>query len=279
MVGCMETITDSRGVRHDFPAPPERVVSLVPSLTETVADLGCGAALAGITKFCRFPEEIAARVPKVGGTKNPDIAAIIRMKPGLVLLNEEENRIEDYEALRAAGLRVFATSPRTFTDGVTLLRQMGRMFGRIVEADRMATEIEERAELYRQAKPGRGIRLFYPVWNRPLMTVNGDTYINDVLEMLGFVNPFASRRDRYPEITEAELEQELPQVILLPDEPFEFNHQHRAEWLMKSQYPASRHFQVHLVDGSYFCWYGSRQLKALGYFEHLVGPPSVRPAE
>lgn len=267
----METVTDAAGVRHVFTGPPRRIVSLVPSLTETVAELAGVETLAGVTKFCRHPVSLPGRIPKVGGTKNPDVRKIIDLEPDIILVNEEENRIEDYEALKDAGLRVLVTSPKTFTEGITLLRQMGRILGRIVEADRIATETETLLEKIRQEQPGRGLRVFYPVWNRPLMTVNGDTFIHDVLTLYGFVNPFADRRDRYPEITEAELEKEMPQVILLPDEPFEFRQEHRAEWLMKSQYPAARRLQVYLVDGSYFCWYGVRQLCALGYLRQIFG--------
>ncbi len=276
MLLLMETVTDAAGVTHEFTQPPRRIVSLVPSLTETVADLGCADRLVGITKFCKHPESVANSVEHIGGTKNPDIARIVQLKPDLVLANDEENRLEDYEALKSAGLRVFVTAPKTFTDGVTLLRQTGRILGKIAEADRIATEIERRLVTIEKEKPGRDLRLFYPVWNHPLMTINGDTFIHDVLTMYGFVNPFAAKRDRYPVVTEEELEKEVPQIILLPDEPFEFRQEHRAEWLMKSQYPASRRMQVYLVDGSYFCWYGSRQLKALDYLDRMFGVPVYR---
>lgn len=266
----METVIDNREVRHDFVDPPRRIVSLVPSLSETVAELAGVDALIGVTRFCKHPAGLRERIATVGGTKDPDIRKIAALQPDLVLVNEEENRMEDYEKLRSAGLPVFATGPRTFTEGLTLLRQIGRILGRVREADAIATAAETRAEKIRAERPGRGLRLFYPVWNRPLMTISGDTYIHDVITLFGFANPFAPKRDRYPEITEAELEKALPQVIVLPDEPYEFRPEHRADWLMKSQYPAARRLQVHLADGSYFCWYGVRQLAALSYIQRLL---------
>ena len=222
-----------------------RVVSLVPSITETL--LGWGVAPVAVTRFCEV-EGIAT----VGGTKNPDVEAIASLRPDLVLMDEEENRAEDAEQLRARGVPVHATRVRSVADALEAMAGLAALVG----ADEPAggpTDIR-RAPMQLSA--------WVPIWRRPWMTVNGDTYGSDLLAASGFENVFAADADRYPTVGLDDVAARGPDVVLAPSEPYRFSERHRAE--LEQVAP------VEFVDGRDLFWWGVRTVGALGRLRALA---------
>jgi ABC-type Fe3+-hydroxamate transport system substrate-binding protein len=183
-----------------------RIVSLCPSLTELVFDLGLGDDLVGRTKFCVHPGDGVGAVEKVGGTKNPKIDRIIELAPDIVLLNEEENRREDAEALQAAGLMCHVSFPHSALDTAEMVRSIAEAVHASVAGERIARDIETRHARVAQAAAARSpVTYAYLIWRDPLMTLNADTFVSALLGDAGGRNVFAARSDRYPTITPDEL--------------------------------------------------------------------------
>src|SRR5262245_27199648 len=177
---------------------PQRVVSLVPSMTESLFDLDLGDRVIGITDFCTRPAEKVARLPKVGGTKNPDIEKIIALRPDLVLMNREENRQADAEALQAAGVPIWVTAPNTVREALNSLWTIMDVFEHAVMSARVRL-IEISYESTRQYMTAQGVkRAFVPIWRDPWMTFNRHTFIFDLLYSCGAENVFADRERLYP---------------------------------------------------------------------------------
>ncbi|HTO09039.1 MAG TPA: helical backbone metal receptor [Myxococcota bacterium] len=259
---------DALGREFEFAAPPQRIVSLVPSWSETLFALGAGDSLVGVTEYCVHPAEGVAKLAKVGGTKNPAAGAIAALRPDLVLANKEENRQRDVERLEAAGLRVFVTYARTVREAVAELRALGRIAAREAAAEAIAAEVEARlAALARPAGAHRP-RAAALVWRDPLMAVGGDTFADDLVRCAGAENPFAAAQGRYPRITRAELEAAAPDVLLLPTEPYRFEERDRLEFLSLAC-PAARSGRVHVVEGELLSWYGPRMARALDTLARL----------
>ncbi len=231
--------------------PSLRIVSLVPSLTELVFSLGHGDALVGRTRFCTEPGGQVDSVAIVGGTKNPHIDGLIALAPNLVLANKEENRREDIDALRAAGLNVLVTDPNTVPQAVAMIREIGSLIEAGATAELLASEIE--AALAERA-PAPPIRVFAAVWWNPLMGLASESYGHDLLERAGAANVLAAMT-RYPELSLAELASLRPQLILLPDEPFPFSSRHAPAFEAIAP--------VRLLDGKLLWWYGPRIPHAL----------------
>lgn len=236
-------------------SPPRRVVSLVPSLTETLFALGVGDRLVGVTRYCAEPAAAVAALPKVGGTKNPDLERIAALAPDLVLVNSEENRPEHIAALRER-CAVHESMPRTVVEAAGVVRDLGALFGRQDEAAAVTLEIE--AQILRGEVVGFGrapVRVFLPIWLRPWMAVNRDTYVHDVLTRAGAVNVTADRAERYPELRPDEVQDLAVELVLLPSEPYAFTGKHRDALL--AERPFGRDVAVVLVDGRDYCWHGA----------------------
>jgi iron complex transport system substrate-binding protein len=245
-----------------------RLVSLCPSLTELVFDLGRGADLVGITEYCVHPKAGVAGIQKVGGTKTPDVPLIVALEPDLVLLNEEENRKQDADALTAAGVRCHASFPRNVLDTAQMVRSIGAALSRPEAAERIALDIEERSARVRQAaRERKPVRFAYLIWRKPYMSVNGDTFASELLVQAGGANVFAARHERYPEITLDELVQGAPDVVLLCTEPFPFQEKHIDE-LSRASGLARSKFQI--ADGEYLSWHGSRTPDGIDYAERMI---------
>ncbi len=245
-----------------------RIVSLCPSLTELVFDLGLGESLVGITRYCVHPAAGVAAVEKVGGTKDPDVARIVALAPDLVLMNREENRVEDGRALEAAGLRCHASLPRTIPETAAMVRSIGAALARPEAAERIAGEIEVRAERVRAAAAGRPpVRFAYLVWRKPWMAVNADTFAHALLALAGGVNVFADRPERYPEIEAGELAAADPALVLLGTEPFPFGDRHAAELAALT---GLEHDRFRIADGEYLSWHGSRTPDGIDYAARLL---------
>lgn len=245
-----------------------RIVSLCPSLTELVFDLGRGSDLVGITEFCVHPADGVAGVEKVGGTKTPNVARIVELAPDVVLLNEEENRREDADALVAAGLDVHVSMPRTCAETAAMVRSIGARLARVAEAEAIAREIELRSERVRgAARSASPVTFAYLIWRKPWMTTNADTFASALLSQAGGRNVFASERVRYPEIDLASLTRADPDLVLLCTEPFPFQDKHADELALATGFERERFV---IADGEYLAWHGSRTPAGIDYAEALI---------
>jgi ABC-type Fe3+-hydroxamate transport system substrate-binding protein len=251
-----------------------RIVSLCPSLTELVYDLGRGDALVGRTKFCRHPADRVGAVEKVGGTKDPKVARIVALAPDLVLLNEEENRREDAEALAAAGIPLHVSFPRDAQDTAEMVRSIGDAVDAPDAAARIAADIEARSARVRAAAAARAARgepaprWSYLIWRRPWMAVSGDTFVHALLAQAGGVNVFADLPTRYPSVEPGALAAAAPDLVLLSSEPFPFAEQHADELAAETGLPRER---FRLVDGELLSWHGSRTPEGVDYAARVLG--------
>ena len=262
-------VKDARGRKHQFAAPPQRVVSLIPSYTELLFELGLEERVVGVTDFCVHPEEGVRRKTRVGGTKNPAVSRIRELEPELVIANKEENRRRDVERLEEAGIPVFVTYARTVKGALAEMRTLGKILGCADAAQTLAHEIEAVLEAVRARRPKPRPRVVALIWKTPYMAVSGDTFAHDMLVQSGGRNPFRQAERRYPRIDEEELLRARPDVILLPTEPYAFGEKDRLE-LLGLDCPASKAGRVHVVEGELLSWYGPRMARALRVFAELL---------
>lgn len=245
-----------------------RIVSVCPSLTELVFALDAGDELVGITTWCVHPADGVAKVEKIGGTKDPDVARIVALEPDLVLLNEEENRRADAEALEAAGLRCLSTFPRTVAGTAEMVRTIGRAIARAEGGEEIARDIERRAARIRAASLDLPpVRFAYLIWRKPWMAAGADTYVDALLTEAGGVNVFGSTGQRYPEVTASDLARLDPEVVLLSTEPFPFRNEHARELAEVTGLPRERFL---IVDGEALSWHGSKTPEGLDTAERCL---------
>ena len=232
-----------------------RVVSLVPSLTESVASSANGL-LVGATDWCTHPARLD--VVRIGGTKSPDVAAIVALAPDLVLANEEENREPDIAALRAAGVAVWVTTPRTLAEAFVSLRRMLAACG-LGPADARWLDDARRAwsNTYDDSPPWA--TAVVPIWRRPWMVVGSCTFAGDVLRRLGVANRYGDHAERYPRIAIDELNASGADLVVLPDEPYAFSAEDGPE--------AFAGVPAVLVSGRHLTWYGPSLLEARDVLE------------
>jgi iron complex transport system substrate-binding protein len=288
-----------------FQTPPKRVVSLVPSMTESLLDLEAGKYLVGITDYCRVPRDMEGKVVRVGGTKYPQVDTVIGLEPELVIANREENGKEAVQALEEAGLVVWLSFPCTVVEVLDILWQLVRLFRVEARGSLKVKTIEGALEWTTQAAYShQGLRVFCPIWQDEAadvglwwMTFNHDTYAHDLLLRCGGLNIFADRvrrypleadigstraedpgeRDtRYPRVTPSEVRRLMPEIVLLPSEPYMFGEDDRAHVMqLLEDTPAVQQGRVHLVDGSLITWHGTRLAKALAELPAFMQPLST----
>ncbi|MBK9385458.1 MAG: ABC transporter substrate-binding protein [Planctomycetes bacterium] len=248
---------------------PERVISLCPSVTETLFSLGLERRIVGRTRWCVEPAERVAAVPTVGGTKNPDLDALCALAPELVLLNEEENRREDAESLEARGLRTRSHFPRDVEGARAMVEDLGALLGCEAASARLAAEIDAELRATREAAarlPRRQVA--YLIWRRPWMAIGGGTYIGALLAEAGLDNVLgAESAVRYPEVDLRALVASGAEALLLSSEPYPFAAKHLAEAAEQSGLPPERLF---LVDGQALSWYGARTPRGLRAARELM---------
>ena len=249
---------DALGRPVGLASPPRRIVSLVPSLTELLADLGLDDEVVGLTRFCVHPDGWKRRKAIVGGTKTVDPARVAALQPDLVLAAKEENVQEQVDALAAPA---FVTDVATVADAVAMIRRVGALVDRAGAADELADAVEGG---FAALAPPRRLRAAYLIWREPWMTVGGDTFISDVMAHAGFDNVYGDA-GRYPSVTPDELRARQPDVVLLSSEPYPFRSAHLAE--VRALVPDAR---VELVDGEPFSWYGSRMRAAPAYLRTVT---------
>ncbi|MGY5849831.1 ABC transporter substrate-binding protein [Salegentibacter sp. F14] len=239
---------------------PKRVVSLVPSQTELLIDMGLEDNLVGVTKFCVHPEALRSVKKVVGGTKQVDIEKVKNLKPDLILCNKEENTAEMVEALGKIA-PVHVSDIVKVGDAFEMMLQYGRIFGREAFARTMVKSIERKISVLQDINKGNPARkVAYVIWKKPLMVAGRDTFINTLLHLNNFENVY--QEDRYPKTSLEELKAKKPDIILLSSEPYPFSEKHMGFFEGVGT-------EIVLVDGEYFSWYGSRLLEAMDYFKSL----------
>jgi len=256
----MPLFTDHIGQNIELPQKPRRIVSLVPSQTELLFDLGLEEETVGITKFCVRPASWFREKKRVGGPKSVNIEAVRALQPELVLANKEENIREEIMAI-AAFCPVWTSDISTLEQAIDMINTVGEM----TQTREKAVDIIDRIRegfggLDKYARP---LRTTYFIWQEPYMVAGGDTFINDMMQYCGMENIFQNQT-RYPITTPEELQQLGCDCILLSSEPFPFKASHQAA--LQELLPG---IKVLLADGEMFSWYGSRLLEAPRYFSSI----------
>ncbi len=256
----MPVFKDQTGRKIPLNKTPGRIISLVPSQTELLYDLGLHNEVIGITKFCVHPEEWFRTKSRVGGTKQLNIEKIWRLQPELIIANKEENVKEQIEELEKH-FPVWISDVRNLQDAFEMINRIGEL---VTKKETAETLIEQIKTNFSQLQiSNRKPQTCYLIWRNPYMSVGGDTFINSMMEAAGFENIFKEQH-RYPEMRIEELRILNTELLLLSSEPFPFKQKHVEE--LQPQLP---HTKIILVDGQMFSWYGSRLLKAPGYFKEL----------
>jgi len=256
----MPLYTDQLNHIVQVAGPPRRIVSLVPSQTELLYDLGLGDRIAGVTKFCVHPREMHFSKTRIGGTKSIKMDIVHQLQPDLIIANKEENEKEQVEELRRH-YPVWTSDINNLDDAYQMMAAIGDITGTAPEAAQITGTIQYGFAQLQPVQPPR--RTAYLIWQKPFMTIGGDTFINDMLQRCGFINIFAGRT-RYPEISAEDLQAAQCELLLLSSEPFPFKEKHIQEW--EQALPGTK---VLLADGEMFSWYGSRLLLAPEYFRQL----------
>ena len=238
------------------PSPPRRVVSLVPSITETLFELGAGDAVVGITDFCIFPEGL--KRPRVGGTKNPRLDEIRTLAPDLVHMNFEENLRRHADAIETFA-PLFVTEPKSVADVVALIGTLGALHGREARAAELGDAIEQECSTL----PRTAFTFACPIWKAPWMWCGGDTYVSNLVAAAGGTNVLADHL-RYPALALADVLALVPDVIFLPDEPYVFSSEDRAELEGVAQRV------IGPFAGHFFTWHGSRTLEGLRFLRDAL---------
>ena len=257
----IRTVKDQLGDVITVPDFPIRIVSLVPSQTELLYDLGLGERVVGITKFCIHPQEWFETKTRVGGTKQVKLDVVKTLAPDLIIGNKEENTKEDIEALRSIA-PVWMSDIETLGDALRMIAEVGELTQTQYKAHKIAQSIGDAFDSFQSSLTDKSV--LYLIWKKPYMGVAEGTFIHDLLtKVLGFKNVL-SPQSRYP-ICDLNDLKEQPDYVFLSSEPFPFSETHIAE--IAELFPSSK---IRLVDGEYFSWYGSRLLGTVDYFKRLI---------
>ncbi|KAF9659947.1 helical backbone metal receptor [Tenacibaculum sp. ZH5_bin.1] len=241
----------------------KRIISLVPSQTELLVDLGLEDNILGITKFCVHPTYLTKTKTIVGGTKNIKIDKIKELQPDIILCNREENTKEIVEACQQVAF-THVSDIFTLTDSIELISLYGSFFEKQIEAKKITNKLESKIidfKKFIENKKSRKVAYF--IWRNPWMVAASNTFINHLLELNKFENVYANEK-RYPEVNIKNINKKKPELILLSSEPFPFKEKHILEIIEHTN-----NLTPILVDGEYFSWHGSRLLKAFDYFKEL----------
>ncbi|WP_298816519.1 helical backbone metal receptor [Chloroflexus sp.] len=260
----MTQVRDALGRIIELAAPPQRIVSLVPSMTEWLFSVGAGERVIGVTRFCIEPAAAIAHLPRLGGTKNPDRAAIIALRPDLVIAEQEENRERDVQALIEAGINVYVTAIRSVADVVTQLTALAAILDVSAAATPMMAEL--RAALI--DPPAPNWRVLALIWRDPWMAIGQATYAGDLLRLSGGINVAERLPGRYPRATLAEFLALEPELILLPSEPYPFSERDLPVFAAVDQ-----RCRIEFCDGMALTWPGPRSSAALTMFRQLLQQP------
>ncbi|QHS58996.1 ABC transporter substrate-binding protein [Chitinophaga agri] len=259
----MKQYKDQLGREVVIPFPPRRIISVVPSQTELLFDLGLEAEVIGITKFCVHPEQWFRMKQRIGGTKQLQLEQILQLQPDLVIANKEENTAADIQYLMKH-VPVWVSDIKNLNDALDMINCIGEITGTLQRAHEITHSISIKfSELLNQIKGTQKRPSAYFIWREPWMVAGGDTFINHLMGCCGLENVFAGT-PRYPVVDIADLPATKCQLILLSSEPYPFKEQHITE--LSAVLPEAH---ILLVDGEMFSWYGSRLDKAADYLYRL----------
>ena len=258
----MITVTDQTGERVSLPRVPRRIVSLVPSQTELLYDLGLDEEVVGITKFCVHPESWFRTKTRIGGTKKVEVGRLNALGPDLVIANKEENTQEDVEAIRAF-CPVWTSDVGTVDDALSMIRDISSLCGLEVEGGRLENEIRQSLV----SITALNLKAAYLIWKDPYMTAGGDTFIHHMMEAAGIENVF-KEKSRYREVSIEEIRASGAEMVLLSSEPYPFKIKDITE--LSKLLPKQK---LVIVDGEMFSWYGSRMRHFAGYIRELTPKP------
>ncbi|WP_010095597.1 ABC transporter substrate-binding protein [Ornithinibacillus scapharcae] len=257
----MLTIQDHLDRTITLSHPPKRIISLVPAITETMYHLGLENEIIGRTRFCIHPQDKVSKAMNIGGTKEIKLDRILELKPDLIIAEKEENTREIVETLEQH-YPVFVFEVKKITDVYRMIYDVGQLTSREEKSLNLVQEIKVAFQTLPNVNSKRAA---YVIWKKPYMVVGGDTYIQSLLENIGFINPFILSEGRYPVVTEEDLLEANLDYILLATEPYPFRDQHLEEF--QEMLP---NVKPKIVDGEMF-WYGARMLKAADYFRRVFG--------
>ncbi len=257
----MITSIDQLGKSISLASYPTRIISLVPSQTELLYDLGLNEEVIGITKFCTYPAAWHHVKEKIGGTKNLNIKKISDLNPDLVIANKEENQRDQIESIEAF-CPVWTSDVQTIPDAISMIGSLAALTDRSNRGSQIINAISTESNAHIITPTAN--RVVYLIWKDPWMTVGADTFINSMLEKYGLKNVFDGQ-NRYPVISEQNIRDRNPDIILLSSEPFPFKAKHQID--LRKKFPQTR---VLLADGSMFSWYGSRLIFAGNYIRRLI---------
>lgn len=255
--------TDQLGRLVEIPAQPQRIISLCPSLTETLLHFGLGARIVGRTHFCIHPAEAVAGITAVGGTKNLKEERVIALQPDLVICEKEENTREMVDWL-SSRYPTYVTDVRDIPSALDMMRRLGAVTDCAEQGTALAGQVE--AAFAGLPRFAGAPRVLYFIWRKPWMVAGQDTYIDALLTQLGLVNLARDFAGRYPSLEEVQLRGLTPDLVWLSSEPFPFKEAHIAE--LQGMFPGA---EIRLVDGEMFSWYGCRMLAVPGYVAGLMG--------
>jgi ABC-type Fe3+-hydroxamate transport system substrate-binding protein len=270
-----DSLTDAIGQSFNRSNRYKRIVSLVPSLTETLFDLGAGQRVVARTDYCIHPADPLVTVPSVGGPKSPDLTAILALQPDLILMDRDENRQADAQALMSAGARVFVTFPQTVQATLDLLWDLAALLHLTAQAGPRIQAIARAYDRTRDITASAPVvRVFCPVWRDPWVTFGAETYPNDLLGVCGAQNIFGHVQ-RYPQVTLNEAAKHRPHLILLPNEPFDFSPADAADI---HAHAGLSETPIRHIDGTLLFWPGTRLAQALTQLYPLLAgfrPPAA----
>jgi len=256
----MPLYTDQMNRTVDIPPAPKRIISIVPSQTELLFDLGLDEEIVGITKFCIHPAEKVKRRLKIGGTKKLNINQIRKLNPDLIIGNKEENEKDQIEELMQ-NFPVWMSDVSNLEDAVDMIRKVGQLVDREEKAIEMASTITISFENLKIKSSS--LKVAYLIWRKPYIVAGKATFIDDMLKKCGLRNAFDL--ERYPEVFPGQIVEADPDLVFLSSEPYPFTDRHITEF--QALVPDAK---IQLVDGELFSWYGSRLLQAPGYFKQLI---------
>lgn len=259
----MNTVIDQMGRKVEVPADPQRIISLVPSQTELLYDLGLGDRVVGITKFCVHPETWFSSKARIGGTKKVDFAKVRALEPDLIIGNKEENERKDIDLL-GKEFPVWMSDIRDLDAALEMISTVGGLTGTRMRANEINARISTGFNSLLPIAPT--LTVAYLIWREPYMGAGHGTFVNDMLKRCGLINVFDEGDARYPEVSDQALAEADPDIIFLSSEPYPFKEKHIADINMIC--PGT---PVRLVDGELFSWYGSRLAQAPSYFADLMG--------
>lgn len=258
-MNTFQKVKDQMNFEVELPVQPKRVISLVPSQTELLFEMGLKEVLVGRTKFCIHPSDKVTAVEVIGGTKKFNFEKIDQLCPDLIIGNKEENYEEGIQRLKKK-YPVWMSDINDLPSAYDMIRSVGEIFQKEAYAEEL---ISKTKSSFNQLARIKNMRAIYFIWNKPKMVAGKNTFINHMMEQAGFINII--NEPRYPQLSIETIKSLVPEVVMLSSEPYPYKEEHIKEY--EQLFPKAR---VIIVDGELFSWYGSRLLKSATYFNQLA---------